>query len=546
MILSKARRRLAVSYAIIAAWMLAAPSFAAPTTTEMVPMRDGTRLMTDIYLPSGSGPFPAIVARTPYPRDAISWPAFNLAGYAIVVQSTRGRFGSEGAGHMIFVDDAWGANQDGFDCIEWVARQPWCSGQVGTIGISAIGITQYLMAGSMPPHLSCQFVMLAPCSLYQYAMFQGGALRKEQVENWLSGYNFDPVNLQMIREHPDYDDLYRSLDLSTRFGKVNVPVLHVAGWYDTFLQGNLDAFMGLQSRGGKGARGRQKLIIGPYVHGTPKPQVGELEYPNAVPQNAILLYLGWYQRWLKGQSPGADDAPAVAYYVMGACGEEGAPGNEWRSSDTWPIPSIITPYYLQPNGSISPLKPAAKSASKTYTFDPSNPVPTVGGSNLTIPAGPMDQRKVEDRADVVLFTSEPLGRPTEVTGRIKMKLWASSSCKNTDFTAKLTDVYPDGRSMLVCDGIVRAKYRKSLEKPKLITPGKIYEFEIDLWSTSIIFNKGHRIRLAISSSNTPRFDVNPNTGEPIFKATGKQPAKNTIYFDASHPSAVYLPVVGSK
>jgi putative CocE/NonD family hydrolase len=323
----------------------------------------------------------------------------------------------------------------------------------------------------------------------------------------------------------------------------NAPCIHVAGWYDILLQGNIDAFVGMQYHGGKNALGKQKLIIGPFSHGAID-KVGEFTFPHATDHNPYVEWFDWYDECLKGPGPEASKLKAVTYYTMGAMGEAGAPGNEWRSSDVWPIKAQDTPYYLHRSGSLNMVEPAEESSSRSYNFDPNNPVPTLGGQNLVAPAGPFDQSKIENRPDVLLFTSGALKKPLEVTGRVKVKLWASSSAPDTDFTAKLTDVYPDGRSMLICDGIIRARYRNSFEDPVLMQPGKVYKFEIDLWSTSMIFNKGHRIRLAISSSNSPRFDVNPNTGEQIFTETEKVTAKNTIYFDAEHPSAIMFPVVG--
>ncbi|MHB1456513.1 MAG: CocE/NonD family hydrolase [Armatimonadota bacterium] len=522
---------------IISIYLYSALS-AAPTKTEMVPMRDGVKLVTDVYLPAGDGPWPTIVMRSPYPRSMNE--GLTNAGYAVVIQSTRGRYGSEDANGMVFFTDGWGKAQDGYDCIGWVTKQSWCNGKIGTFGGSALGITQYRMAGANPPGLTCQHVIMAPCNLYTQCMYQNGALREEQIVKWLEANNFGSDSMKLVKEHPAYDAMWQEMDLSTRFAEVNVPIMHIAGWYDTFQQGNIDAFVGIQNGGGPNAKGKQKLIIGPYSHGG----LGvfpEAKYPNPMPPLDVLG-TAWSDFWLKGGSPVIDKLSTVTYYTMGAVGESRAPGNVWRVSDVWPVQSTITPFYLNEDKSLKQDKPTKRSKKIAYTFNPDDPVPTIGGNNLTIPTGPMDQRKVEDRKDVLLFTTEPLDKPLEVTGRIKARLWASSTGKDTDFTAKLTDVYPDGRSMLICDGILRARYWKSLAKPEFLTPGKAYEFEIDMWSTSIIINKGHRIRLAVSSSNSPRFDVNTNTGDPATKQT----VTNTIYMGKSRPSALLLPVVGEK
>lgn len=529
---------------VVFAAVISDPAVSAPARTEMVPMRDGARLATDIYLPKGdaNAKYPVIVIRSPYERvidDGIT-----KLGYALVYQGTRGRFGSEGK-DVIFYDDGWGKNQDGYDTIEWVARQTWCNGKIGAFGGSAPAVTQYMMAGSNPPSLTCMSPTFGGCDLYHQLFFQGGAYRKEIMDPWLETCKFCEETTQNIHAHPAYDGYWREFDLTTRFGKVNVPMLHVGGWYDILLQGNIDAFVGIQYHGGPGARGKQKLIIGPYSHGA-FTTVGEFDFPNAGLRNPTVDSIYWLDHCLKGVENDTSRLKAVTYYVMGAIGEKDAPGNDWRSSDVWPIPAKTALWYLHADGSLGPDKPSTESASRCYKYNPDDPVPTVGGQNLIAPAGPYDQRKVENRPDALLFTSETLSKPMEVTGRVKVKLWASSSAKDTDFTAKLTDVYPDGRSMLVCDGILRARYRKSFKKPSLMTPGTVYEFEIDLWSTSIIFNKGHRIRLAISSSNSPRFDANPNTGEPVFAATHKEIAENTVYFDEPRPSAASLPVVPTK
>jgi putative CocE/NonD family hydrolase len=258
----------------------------------------------------------------------------------------------------------------------------------------------------------------------------------------------------------------------------------------------------------------------------------------------VVNHRRWFDHYLKGEDNGVPNDPPVTYYVMGAVGEANAPGNEWRTADHWPVPAAESRYYYHADGSLTPEPPTEDQASRTYTFDPAKPVPTLGGAELFPPAGPTDQRPGENRPDVLVFTTPPLEKPLEVTGRLRAHLWVSSSAVDTDFTANLTDVYPDGRSMLVTDGIIRARHRNSCERDDLLKPGEVVEVDIDLWSTSLIFNAGHRIRVALSSSNSPRFQPNPNTGE-AFPPEGSKgvPAENTIYFDAAHPSHVVLPVV---
>ncbi|HID25652.1 MAG TPA: CocE/NonD family hydrolase [Thermoplasmata archaeon] len=242
---------------------------------------------------------------------------------------------------------------------------------------------------------------------------------------------------------------------------------------------------------------------------------------------------------------GFDEWPAVTYYVMGDVDDSSAPGNEWRHADVWPIPAEETSFYFHENGTLNMDYPGDYDPI-TYTYDPTNPVPTIGGQNLMLPSGPFDQRLVENREDVVLFTTPPLTEPVEATGPVKAKLFVSSDCVDTDFTVKLTDVYPDGRSILITDGILRMRNRDGRDHWELMKPGEIYEIEVDLWSTSYIWNTGHRIRVAVSSSNYPRFLANPNTADAIYKNTTYKIAHNTLYFDNTHPSCIILPIVGNK
>lgn len=515
--------------------------------TEMVPMRDGARLSTDVFLPDGEGPWPAILSRTPYGRPSARGQqegdarGFTAAGYARVIQDTRGRFGSEGTA-TVFLTDGWGELQDGYDTIEWIAKQPWCDGKVGMVGGSALGITQYLAAGATPPALKCCWVSVACSSLYHFAAYPGGAFRKALIETWLKVNGFPQVTYEMVAAHPSYDAMWQTVNLEERPERVQVPMVHSGGWYDCFAQGTLNAFEALQHRGGEGAKGNQVLVFGPWVHGLRT--AGEISFPPQAKENPLKgLERAFFDHYLRGKPTPLEQVAPVNYYVMGDCDDLSAPGNEWRQAEDWPVPAMPVAYYLHRDRALSSDKSIEGKASLSYDFDPANPVPTVGGANLVLSKGPMDQRKVESRPDVLLFQTQPLGGPMEVTGRVTARLWVSSSAPDTDFTAKLTDVYPDGRSMILCDGILRARYRNSVATPELMEPGKVYEVAIDLWSTSVVINKGHRIRLAISSSNYPRFEVNPNTGEPGIRPDNPKVAHNTVHLDAEHPSHVILPLV---
>lgn len=519
---------------------------AANKQTFMVPMSDGAKLATDMYLPEGKGPFPVILTRTPYNKNnAIKMMDKVVSGgYVGVAQDMRGRFASEGQ-NMPFIGCGWADHQDGADTVAWLLKQEWCNGKIGTLGGSAGGITQNLMAGAAPKGLTVQHINVAAVSLFGGASFVGGAFRKEQSENWSRSNKFDP-NAQLIwQQHTHYDDYWAKFDSSTKFSVMNVPAMHVGGWFDTFSQGTIDSFMGRQYKGAEGGRGKQKMILGPWTHGGSS---GELNFPhNRAPKE--YSEARWFEHYLKGVDNGMDKVPAVAYYVMGDTTSDKAPGNEWRYSDVWPIPATETPYYLHKAGKLTPDKPSAAGDFLEYVFDPNNPCPTRGGKNLTIANGPMNQsgqagrKAIEGRKDVLCFSTDPLGEPVEVTGRVTAKVFVSSSAVDTDVSVRLLDVYPDGRSYEMAEGILRLRFREGMDREVPLQPGKVYEVAVDCWSTSIVFNRGHRMRVLVTSSNFPRFDANPGTGK-MWKDGGEYVTQtNRIYCDAEHPSAIILPVI---
>ena len=509
--------------------------------TFMVEMRDGKKLATDVYLPQGAGPFPVLLTRTPYNKNG------NHAkpGYAVVVQDMRGRFASEGE-NIPFVGCGWEPYQDGADTVAWIRKQPWCDGKIGTVGGSACGITQNLMAGAAPEGLTAQYIQVAAASLYHQAAYVGGALRKEQAENWTKQNGFETEVFKLWNQHAAYDEYWHKYDSTRKTGVMNVPAVHSGGWFDTFAQGTLDSFVTRQTQGAPGAKGTQKLVMGPWVHGLHVD--GELKFPNAGFPHAYDRER-WFAHYLQGKENGVEKEPAVCYYVMGDVRDPKAPGNAWRQADTWPVPAQETPFYLLADGMLSKAKPEAAPEgqpprARTFTFDPADPYPTLGGRNLTLaPRGPMNQNKLEARKDALLFTSAPLDAPLEVTGRVQAAIWVSSSAKDTDLAVFLCDVYPDGKSYPMAVGHLRLRYRESLSQPKPLEPNQPCEVMVDCWSTSVVFNTGHRVRVVVSSSNYPHFDLNPGTGE-IWKDGGafvKQ--TNTIFCDAQHSSRVLLPAV---
>lgn len=509
------------------------------TTEYMIEMRDGIHLATDVYLPNNlNSVHGAILIRTPYDKNDASAIGINLArnGWPTVIQDMRGRFSSEG------IDTVFrNAHTDGPDTLEWIAQQSCSNGKIATFGGSALGINQYFMAGANPQNLACQYISVATPNLYEHAVYQGGEFRKYLVEEWLRGQGSLFV-LPELRSNENYSlDFWTNTSLEDNWESVNVPAIHLGGWYDCFEQGIIEGFIGYQYLGGPGALGKSKLIMGPWSHGLDR-HVGELVYPeNADYTTAGEMFVEMIDQYCMGVPSGFDNRPAVSYYVMGDVDDIDAPGNEWRTADEWPIPYTELECYFHGNGLFSSSYPSDYDPI-AYLYDPTDPVPTIGGQNLGLPRGPYDQRPVEDRNDVLVFTSDVLQEPFEATGPIKARLYVSSDRPDTDFTVKLTDVYPDGRSMLITDGIIRMRNRNGFDHWEFMQPGEIYEVEVDVWSTSYIWNTGHRVRVSVSSSNYPRFLNNPNTDDPIYGNTTYNIARNVLYMDSEHPSCIILPI----
>lgn len=504
---------------------------------EMVPMRDGVRLATTIFLPDGEGRWPVILMRTPYGKDVFATAAsfWTRRGYAFVVQDCRGRFKSEGQ-YRPFLDD----HTDGYDTVEWIAAQPWSTGKVGMYGASAMGIVTNLAAMMNPPHLVAGFVMVARSSVYHQTAYIGGVYRKEMNDTWLKRQNAEWVIAETLKHYLD-DGAFDLNEIHKHWEKIRIPIYNWGGWYDIFSQGNIDNFVGLQQRGGGLALGNQKLIMGPWGHG----QIEEVRYPPNSVVSAQEEAARWFDYWLKGIDNGIMREPPVRYYVMGDVTDPRAPGNEWRTAWSWPVPARPTSLFLRAGGGLSETLPPEQESTSSYVYDPRNPVPTVGGANLFIKRGPMDQRALGERKDVLKFQTPPLEQPVEVTGRVTVELWAESDAPDTDWMAKLVDVYPDGAERLVLDSALRARFREGFTREAFMKKGEVYKFTIDLWSTSLIFNRGHRIAVHITSSNDPRFEPNPNTGKPPRTDTETRLAHNTIHHDRAHPSRVILPVVPS-
>jgi len=554
----------------LSATLLAAQPSVSGTKTISIPMRNGATLEADLFLPADYSKakypqgVPTILIVTPYDRSrenaARLWRETMLRnGYAFVAEDMRGMYASAAAGR--------GAprHNDGYDTIEWIARRPWSNGKVGMMGYSHLGAVQYETAITAPPQLACAIPAQAPGNYYTDSYYPE-VLRKADMETILRGEMTSRTQQLLNRR-------IRSRETSS-IKQFNTPMLHSAGWFDFYKEGAIEMFRACQRDGGPGARGNQKLLIGPWGHGvlqeetpgTPLRLDGGLAYPaNAKLDWEQEVWLPWFDYWLKGKATEVMKQPAVRYYLMGAVNDPKAPGNKWITAEDFPPKSIPVTYYAHSDHSLGMSPPTGEGDSLHYVYDPRDPVPTVGRIHARLPVkGPYDQREVEERPDVLLFSTSPLIEPLEIVGQIRVKLWASSDRKDTDFTAKLTDVYPDGRSMLVSDSIVKGRYRNTYRREEFLSPGQVYEFDIDLGYIAIALAPGHRLRLAISSSNFDRFDINPNTGEPYgshaitrellakrlrgYEARGEPQftatllARNTIFMDRQRPTQVILPV----
>ena len=525
--------------------------------TVMVKMRDGIKLATDVYLPKNKkGPWPVLLIRTPYNKSGqkSAGALWTLFGIAVVAQDMRGRYASQGK-DMVFTTDGDGKLKDGADTMAWlVSQKAYCNGLVATTGGSALGIVQYMQATAKPKGLVLLNAAVATPNMYQDGMFYGGVFRNSLVVNWLKNQNSSHF-LQEIAKHPYEDAFWASLQTKDQYGTVTAAGIHTGGWYDIFLQGNIDAFRGYQVLGGAGAWGKQKLIIGPWTHGgMAKTKQGELTYPTnslvtkiptPLPFNIMLNhYLKLNIATIKKKPA---DIPAVQYYVMGDVTNAKAPGNVWRTAMSWPPQAGLVRLHLQAGGGLAEACPAAGAGTTSYTFDPAKPSPTVCGGNLTIKAGPCDQaKKVESRSDVVLFSTPKLQKAMEITGRVRAYLYVQIDQKDADLMVRLTDVYPDGRSMLIADGAARLASRGSTKGIKPLAAGEVVLAMVDLWSTSIIINKGHRLRVSVTSSNYPRFAVNRNTGLPYplsVAGVGKK-VKVSLHHSTGKASYIQLPDPG--
>ena len=551
-----------------------------------VRMRDGVTLFADVYRPLGEGRYPVILSRTPYSTERFpsafeAGVYFAQRGYVYVFQDIRGRHESEGRWEPFFDDE-----KDGYDTVEWAAKQPWSNGKVAMQGGSYLGQNQWRAAQAAPPSLVTIFPMVSSTSLYHDWITLNGGWRLSFNFGWgpvrqesrimqnpgphtLAGVraiHYDQVQfhlpLKTMQElvgrharfyddwlaHPDYDAYWKPLNAEELFDKITIPVHTLGGWFDIFSQGTLRGYVGMSHKGGSDeARRLSNIVIGPWGHG-PSQKYGALDFGPEANVDANVVQLRWYDYFLKGIDNGLAQEPPVKLFVMGR--------NEWVYEREYPLARTQwKPLYFASGGGANSArgdgrltweKSTGGSSPDRFRYDPDDPVPSLGGNNCCgtpTPAGPMDQRPIEGRRDVLLYTSDLLQEEVEATGPVKVVLYAASDAVDTDFVAKLVDVYPDGSSYNMAEGILRARYRDSLSQPSLLTPGKVYRLEIDLVGTSVAFQKGHRIRVHVTSSHFPQFDRNPNTGAVFGTTSEVKVAQQTVYHDAERPSHVLLPVI---
>lgn len=505
----------------------------------MIPMRDGVRLSTQVTLPEGPGPWPAILIRTPYGKASAGLAGMRIdfvsLGYAEVIQDSRGRFESEGEFPCFELE-----KPDGCDTIAWIANQKWSNGKVGMFGVSASGILANLAAMGDPPALACTFIVVAHGCDFRFGTNSGGVFIKDLNERWFKALGH-PLEQTSFPRIAVYDEVAAGMDMRNHYGVVKIPTFNVCGWYDCFCESGVENFEGLQSKGGGAARGNQKLLVGAFGH---FPLNGKLRYPAEASKPDFTSVERWFGHWLKGADTGITKDPAVRYFLMGDPLDLSAPGNEWRSSDVWPPKGSTETFYLTESGSLA-REPVSGPSRLEYVYDPRDPVPTIGGNNLFLPRGPMDQIKLADRKDVLRFESPTLDEPLEIVGRVHADLVVSTDCEDTDFMAKLIDVYPDGYQALVLDQPLRLRYRDGFDKPKKATAGETYSIRINLGTTAIVVNKGHKLALHVTSSNSPRFEPHTNTWEPVSSLSDAKIANNALHLGGAEGSRLLLPVVGN-
>lgn len=547
-----------------------------------VPMRDGVELSADIYLPQldetgVGGPWPTVLMRTPYSNngDILIERGRMLAnsGYAVVIQDVRGRWDSDGV-YYAFHQEV----EDGYDTQEWVSKQPWCDGNIGMTGASYGGATQWLSAPLAHPAVKCLVPRVMCVDYYDGLMHPGGAFQLNVMmtwgmrtngrtgqsidyHNWTDAFRSLPVidldgsagrDLPFWKDwlnHPSDDGYWDEVNITDKYDQIMSPAYIMGGWYDLYAKDVFDEFVAMRTNSGSLESKQSRLIVGPWPHRLAGSQkTGDVDFGANSLVDLDGQELRWFDYWLKGDDTKIAEEPPIKLFIMGV--------NEWREEHEWPLPRTDwQKWYLHSggeangllgDGTISVASPQDESTDN-FTYNPEYPVQTVGGNNCcspeVVPWGPYDQRGVEMRPDVLVYSSDPLESDMTVIGPIKLVLHAATDGVDTDWTAKLVDVSPSGYAMNLCDGIVRTRYRDSFKKPEMLTPSEIYEYEFDVGVTGNVFKAGHQIRLEVSSSNFPRYDRNLNTGEDNGTSTEMRSAEQTVHHSAARPSHIVLPII---
>ncbi|RIK37910.1 MAG: hydrolase [Chloroflexi bacterium] len=547
---------------------------------QRVPMRDGVTLSADIYLPpDGDGPWPAILQRTPYDNTAALWQNiaiyFARRGYAFVSQDVRGRCDSDGE-WVPMVNEG----PDGYDTIEWIAEQPWCSGKVGMMGGSYGGLVQWTAAKHRPPHLAAmvstaaagrwmeelpfRFGCTMPYWIWWLNLVGGRTLQQgihdhPEVPDWPAIFTHRPLRdldkalgrtntvFHTWLAHDTFDEYWQKPSLIGHFSGIDVPVLHITGWFDGDQWGELHYWHGMVNE--SPAADRQWLLIGPWDHAgtrTPVQRLGGRDFGQSAVPDLNAIHLRFFDKWLKGIDNGQETDKRVRIFTMNS--------NEWQEGDVWPPAGTrVVPFYFHSNGrantlggdgTLSTEPPSGDEPPDTYTYDPDDPTPSVPDlSGLPFGDYPFDTRWRQRRDDVLVYTSAPFEEDTQITGHPFITLFAASDCSDTDWHVTLCDVLPNGRADELTSGCMRAAYRGGLyAQPSAITPGAVIEYRLELMATSNLFRKGHRLRVTVASANYPASARNPNTNAKPGDDDIWVVAHNTVHHSAMYPSRLEAPV----
>ncbi|MFM6982717.1 MAG: CocE/NonD family hydrolase [Chitinophagaceae bacterium] len=521
---------------------------------DSIPMSDGRKLAADIYIPSGMSSGPVILIQTPYNRQVSRFTGLPMgiglnlstSNYIFVITDWRGFYGSRTAQYAGSPD----RGRDGYSTVEWIAKQSWSNGKVGTWGPSALGKVQYQTARTNPPHLVCiNPLVAAPQFLYQ-EYYPNGTLRTEYVEQLDQlGFGLTP----MLMAHPYKDFTWTFSESANNYpDSIRVPCFMVGGWYDHNVELMIDFYKDVIDKSPVTVKDKHKILMGPWVHGghgsarVGTDLQGQLSYPNAKDRNDTMS-LKFFDFYLRNISNGWESNAKYMYYQMGT--------NVWETSGVWPPAGIAnTTFYLHKDGNIKTQIPSGTSDSLTFEYDPANPSPTIGGCNLRndLDQGPYDQKAlVESRSDILVFSTPVLNKDVVLKGKVKVQLKVGSDRPDTDFDIRLTDVYPDGRSMLINDAVFRMRFRNgfALSNVAMMSQGAIYDCVIELPNTCLTFLAGHQIRIDISSSNYPKYNRNMNNGNAMYPGNSTDSllnplvAKNIVYLNSINSSSVVLPLL---